>query len=113
MNNCWDYFPNNNHNFDHLSIDKINKYIVEIIAFIKKPLMVEFIITSNPHREERYNYPLDAIREIVINMLVQRDYRDSKGSIIKIYDDKIEFYNPEGLYGDLTEQEFLKFNYQP
>ena len=113
MNSCWDYFHNNNHNFDHLSIDKINKYIVEIIAFIKKPLMVEFIITNNPHLEERYNYPLDAIREIVINTLVQRDYRDSNGSIIKINDDKIEFYNLEGLYGDITEQELLKFNYQP
>ena len=73
--------------------------------------MVEFIITNNPHLEERYNYHLDAIREIVINMLVDRDYRDSNGSIIKIYDDKIEFYNLEDLYGDITEQELLKFNY--
>jgi ATP-dependent DNA helicase RecG len=113
VNSCWDYFHNNNHNFDHLSTDKINKYIVEIIAFIKKPLTVELIITNNPHLEERNNYPLDAIREIVINTLVQRDYRDSNGSIIKINDDKIEFYNLEGLYGDITEQELLKFNYQP
>ena len=44
-------------------------------------------------------------------MLVDRDYRDSNGSIIKIYDDKIEFYNLEDLYGDITEQELLKFNY--
>tara|TARA_B110000879_G_scaffold93149_1_gene127475 strand:+ start:162 stop:383 length:222 start_codon:yes stop_codon:yes gene_type:complete len=73
--------------------------------------MVEFIIANNPHLEERYNYPLYAIREIVINMLVDRDYSDSNGSIIKIYDDKIEFYNPEGLYDDLTDQELLKFNY--
>ena len=76
MNSSWGYSPDNNHNFDHLFIDKINKSIVEIIAFIKNPLMVEFIITSNPHRKERYDYPLYAIREIVINMLVDRDYRD-------------------------------------
>ncbi len=37
----------------------------EIIAFIKKHLMVEFIITGKPQREERFDYPLDAIREIV------------------------------------------------
>ena len=186
VNSSWDYFPDNNHNLEHISIDKINKYIVDyenwndtkvdysaieflnkqeilrngkltfgsyilfannlcinsdlqigrfksptkiidslnldtdilteleaIITFIKKHLMVEFIITGNPQREERYDYPLDAIREIVINMLVHRDYRDSNGSIIKIYDNRIEFYNPGGLYGDLTEQELLKFNYQP
>ena len=84
-----------------------------IIAFIKKHLMVEFIITGNPQREERYDYPLDAIREIVINMLVHRDYRNSSGSIIKIYDDRIEFYNPGGLFGDLTKEKLLNFNYQP
>ena len=111
MNSSWDYSPDNNHNFDHLFIDKINKSIVEIIAFIKNPLMVEFIIANNPNLEERYNYHLYAIREIVINILVDRDYRDSNGIIINIYDDKIEFYNLEDLYGDITEQELLRFNY--
>jgi len=38
-----------------------------IIAFIKKHLMVEYIITGEPQRTERFDYPLDAIREIVIN----------------------------------------------
>jgi len=85
----------------------------EILAFIKKHLMVEFIITGNPQREERYDYPIEAIREIVVNMLVHRDYRDSSGSVIKIYDDRIEFFNPGGLYGGLTLDELLKFKYKP
>jgi len=186
INGSWDYYPDPNHNLEHISITKIEKYIAdyeiwnktkvsykpieflakqeilkkgtlsfgayilfakelcivsdiqigrfksptkiidsinldtdifteldEIIAFITKHLMVEFIITGNPQREERYDYPLDAIREIVINMLIHRDYRDSSGSIIKIYDDRIEFYNPGGLYGDLTKEKLLEFNYQP
>ena len=46
-------------------------------------------------------------------MLVHRDYRESSGSLIKIYDDKIEFFNPGGLYGNLTKEELLSFNYQP
>ena len=83
----------------------------EIINFIKKHLMVELIITADPQHQERYDYPLEAIREIVINMIVHRDYRSSNGSIIKIYDDRIEFYNPGGLFGDLTLEKLLKFNY--
>ena len=83
----------------------------EIIAFIKKHLMVEFIITGNPQRTERFDYPLDAIREIVVNMIVHRDYRDSSGSIIKIFDNKIEFYNPGRLFGGITINDLLTGNY--
>ena len=83
----------------------------EIISFVKKHLMVEYIITGEPQRQERFDYPLDAIREIVINMVVHRDYRDSNGSIIKIYDDRIEFYNPGKLFGNITIDDLLSNNY--
>jgi len=83
----------------------------EIIAFLKKHLMVEYIITGNPQREERFDYPPDAIREIVVNMIVHRDYRDSSGSVIKIFDNRIEFYNPGKLFGDITVKDLLANNY--
>jgi ATP-dependent DNA helicase RecG len=73
--------------------------------------MIEYIITGEPQRTERFDYPLDAIREIVVNMIVHRDYRDSSGSIIKIYDDRIEFYNPGKLYGGITIHDLLSENY--
>ena len=85
--------------------------IDEIITFIRKHLMVEYIITGEPQRTERFDYPVDAIREIVINMVVHRDYRDSSGSIIKIFDDRIEFYNPGRLYGGITVKDLLSGNY--
>lgn len=83
----------------------------EIIAFIKKHLMVEYIITGEPQRQERFDYPPEAIREIVVNMIVHRDYRDSSGSIIKIFDDRIEFFNPGKLYGGITINDLLTDNY--
>ena len=76
--------------------------IDELIIFLRKHFMAEYIITGNPQREERYDYPLEAIREIVLNMIVHRDYRDSSDSIIKIFDERIEFFNPGDLYDDLT-----------
>jgi ATP-dependent DNA helicase RecG len=77
--------------------------------------MVEFIITGNAARQERYDYPLSAIREIVINMLIHRDYRDPSGALIKIYDDKITFYNPGKLFGGITVNDLLadKFTSKP
>lgn len=32
--------------------------------------MTEFIITGEPQRTVKFDYPLEAIREIVINMIV-------------------------------------------
>ena len=83
----------------------------EIISFIKKNLMVEYFITGEPQRTERFDYPLDAIREIVINMIVHRDYRDSSASIIKIFDDRIDFFNPGNLFGGITIELLLSGNY--
>ena len=78
---------------------------------IKKHLMTEFIITGEAQRTVRYDYPLEAIREIVINMIVHRDYRDSGNSIIKIFDDRIEFFNPGKLYDDITIEKLQSGNY--
>jgi ATP-dependent DNA helicase RecG len=85
--------------------------VEEIIAFIKKHLMVEYIITGSPVRTERFDYPIEAVREIVINMVVHRDYRDSSAGIVKIFDDRIEFYNPGKLYGGITIKDLLSGNY--
>jgi len=82
-----------------------------ILAFIKKHLKVEYIITGEPQHTERLDYPLDAIREVVVNMIVHRDYRDSSASIIKIFDDRIEFYNPGKLFDGLTVKELLSGKY--
>lgn len=38
--------------------------------------MTEFVITGDAQRTVKYDYPLDAIREIIINMIVHRDYTD-------------------------------------
>jgi len=73
--------------------------------------MVEYIITGELQRTERFDYPLDAIREVVINMVVHRDYRDPAASIIKIFDNRIEFYNPGKLFGGISIHDLLTGNY--
>ena len=45
-------------------------------------------------------------------MIVHRDYRDSSDSIIKIFDDRIEFFNPGDLYDDLTVEQLESNDYE-
>jgi ATP-dependent DNA helicase RecG len=54
---------------------------------------------------------MEAIREIVMNMVVHRDYRDASDSIVKIFDDHIEFYNPGRLPENITEKDLIANTY--
>ena len=44
-------------------------------------------------------------------MVAHRDYRDSSGSTIKIFDNRIEFYNPGKLFGGITIEDLKSGNY--
>ncbi len=55
---------------------------------------------------------MDALREIVINMIVHRDYRSANDSTIKFFDDRIEFFNPGALLDDLTIEKIKTGNYK-
>ena len=85
--------------------------IDDVLTFITKHINKEYIITGKPEREERWDYPLDALREIVINMIVHRDYRSPSNSIIKIFPDRIEFYNPGKLMPGVTVERLLQGDY--
>jgi ATP-dependent DNA helicase RecG len=69
-------------------------------------LKFAFEITGKTtQRTEIPEYPLDAIRELLLNALVHRDYKSSTDVQIKIFDQRITFFNPGGLYGNLTEED--------
>lgn len=54
-------------------------------------------------RDEIWDYPLDAIREAVLNAVIHKDYFDYSSAIqIKVFDDNIWFYNSGDLFGGLT-----------
>ena len=99
--------------FKQLSIIIDDKYIdgniirqvEETMSAIKKNINVRYVITGKPKRDEIWDYPLEALREAVLNSICHRDYRDSAEIIIKIYDDKISIWNPGRLPSGITLKE--------
>ena len=84
----------------------------DAMEFVRKHLMTGIVITGKPQHDIKHDYPGEAIREIVLNMLVHRDYRDHGGvSVIKIFDDRMEFTNPGGLSDGLTVADLLADRY--
>jgi len=75
---------------------------------IKKFMNVHYKIESM-QRKEVWDYPVPAIREAVLNALVHRDYfKWNVQTQIKIFDDRIWFYNPGELPAGMTLEELKK-----
>ena len=87
--------------------------VEEAMLFIKKNIAIEYEFTGELQRTEHWQFPLQAIRELLLNAIVHRDYRESTDLIIKIYDDRIDFSNPGGLVSHLSPEILRQGNYQP
>ena len=85
--------------------------VSEVMEFVKKHINLEVIITGEPRNKQKWQYPLEAIREIILNMVIHRDYRSASDSIVKVFNDKIEFYNPGRLPDTISIEDLLTNNY--
>lgn len=86
--------------------------IDQVIDFVKKHINLEVIITGEAQNTQRWQYPLEAIREIVINMVLHRNYRSTSDSIVKVFNNRIEFYNPGRLPENITIEDLLTNHYR-
>ena len=58
-------------------------------------------------RKERYELPPKAIRELIINAVIHRNYQMSSSVQVAVYDDRVEISSPGSIYGSLTLEEAL------
>jgi ATP-dependent DNA helicase RecG len=81
------------------------------MAFVHRNIRVRTIIDESGRRTDKTEYPLKAIREVILNALIHRDYSThTENSPIRIlfFLDRLEVENPGGLYGRLTLAELGK-----
>src|SRR5690554_824813 len=83
------------------------------MQFIIGHLKVAFEITGRTtQRNEIFEYPPLALRELILNAIVHRDYLSPTDIQIKIFDKSISVFNPGMLYGGLQIEDLQKDNYQ-
>ena len=77
----------------------------------KKHINCAVVISGKPENDLVWDYPLDALRELVLNMIVHRDYRSPSESCVKVFQDHIEFFNPGKLPDDMTVDDLVNGRY--
>ncbi len=83
--------------------------LINLVDFIKNNLIREKLIKTDGFRQEkRLNYPLFAIRELVMNAIMHRNYESNAPIRIYEFSDRIEIQNSGGLYGDANSYNFPK-----
>lgn len=88
---------------DHEVHGALIQQLDEAMAWFRNRLTTEFVITGKPEREVRWEYPLDAIREAVVNVLCHA-FINGAHSQIRLYDNKLEFWNAGSLPSPLTPE---------
>ena len=62
------------------------------LNFALEHIPMRVYLTGKPEREEKYQYPPDAIREGIINCICHRDYEIAGNVQIRVFDDRIELW---------------------
>ncbi|MFO7322502.1 MAG: ATP-binding protein [Chloroflexota bacterium] len=72
-------------------------------TFLRDNLRKDFRLGDSMTREERYEYPMEAARELVVNAVAHRDYSiQGDGIRLFLFSDRMEVTSPGGLPGPVT-----------
>ena len=89
----------------------LTQILEDTLAFIRRNIRNATIVDDEGKRADRTEYPMKAVREIVLNALIHRDYSihtDNSPIRVILYSDRLEVENPGGLYGRITLDELGK-----
>ena len=85
----------------------IYEQIEESVDFVLRNIRLGVKI-KGLQREESYELPPEAIREMIVNAHCHRNYTGESCVQVAIYDDRLEVTSPGGLYNGLTFEEALQ-----
>ncbi len=86
----------------------LDELIEDAIAFLKLSMPQAHAMERGVRRNDSYLYPVEALREGVVNAICHRDYTIT-GSAIRLFlfDDRLEIRSPGGLPNTLTLENML------
>lgn len=86
----------------------IPEMVETTLSMLRRNLAVRSVITERGGRVDEVEYPLEAVREAVVNALMHRDYSPvTRGTQVQIelFPDRLIVRSPGGLYGGVVVDE--------
>lgn len=82
--------------------------VPEVLLFLRKQLNISVKISGKPERDEIWEIPREALREAVINAICHRSYDDTGNVQVRIFNNKVEIWNPGTLPESITIESLKK-----
>ena len=87
------------------------KMLPQLESFVGDAIITKRPVTTSLLRESTLiNYPDGALRELLMNACMHRDYQSNMPIRLYQYDDRIEIMNAGGLYGEARPENFPRVN---
>jgi ATP-dependent DNA helicase RecG len=80
----------------------------EALAFVTRNTRQQPVITGRPERDVVPEYPAEAVREAITNAICHRDYTMTGTVQVRIYDDRLEVWNPGMLPAGIVVEELYR-----
>ncbi|MDO5582003.1 MAG: ATP-binding protein, partial [Planctomycetia bacterium] len=88
--------------FEGSLCDQIEEAYTFVLKHINKRSRINGL-----YREDIYELPLAAVREIIVNAVMHRNYLMHSCIQVSVFSDRLEIVSPGGLYAGLTKEEML------
>jgi len=95
---------------ENVAIDGSIPQMVSRLVDVVMRSMTRRSVMEGIGRRDIWEYPIDAVRELVVNALMHRDYHPlAHGAQVQVemYPDRLVFRNPGGLFGDVSTHDLL------
>lgn len=95
----------------NVSLPDLTKMLPTLESFVKDAIITQRPVPESLFRERTiWNYPEGAIRELLMNACMHRDYQANMPIRLYQFDDYIEVMNAGGLYGEARPENFPSVN---
>lgn len=80
------------------------RQVEEAYQFALRHTSKAIAVEAKPRRRETWEYPPDAVRELLVNAICHRDYQHTGNVQLRIYDGLLEVWTPGGLPDGVTAE---------